>query len=85
MGLFLSSGCFGLRSLRSGVLRLDALQRYAEFLDNVQAYAYFPYAVAKGIDDFRGGEISFRFKPVAGRIDQGAGILFNLKPNGDYR
>jgi hypothetical protein len=41
-------------------------------------------AVAQGIDDFRGGEISFRFKPVAGRIDQGAGILFNLKPNGDY-
>jgi len=59
-------------------------ERYAEFLDNVQAYAYFPYAVAQGIDDFRGGEISFRFKPVAGRIDQGAGILFNLKPNGDY-
>jgi hypothetical protein len=50
----------------------------------VQAYAYFPYAVAHGIDDFRGGEISFRFKPVAGRIDQGAGILFNLMPNGDY-
>jgi hypothetical protein len=23
-------------------------ERYAEFLDNVQAYAYFPYAVAKG-------------------------------------
>ena len=59
-------------------------ERYAEFLDNVQAYAYFPYAVAQGIDDFRGGEISLRFKPVAGRIDQGAGILFNLKPNGDY-
>jgi hypothetical protein len=59
-------------------------ERYAEFLDNVQAYAYFPYAVAQGIDDFRGGEISFRFKPVDGRIDQGAGILFNLKPNGDY-
>jgi hypothetical protein len=59
-------------------------ERYAEFLDNVQAYAYFPYAVAQGIDDFRSGEISFRFKPVAGRIDQGAGILFNLKPNGDY-
>src|ERR1700730_11119720 len=36
-------------------------ERYAEFLDNVQAYAYFPYAVAQGIDDFRGGEISFRF------------------------
>ena len=60
------------------------MPRATEFLDNVQAYAYFPYAVAQGIDDFRSGEISFRFKPVAGRIDQGAGILFNLKPNGDY-
>jgi hypothetical protein len=58
--------------------------RYAEFLDNVQSFAYYPYAVAKDIGDFRDGEISMRFKPLAGRIDQGAGILFNLKTNGDY-
>src|SRR4029077_10284473 len=58
--------------------------RYAEFLDNVKSFAYYPYAVAKDIDDFRDGEISMRFKPLAGRIDQGAGILFNLKPTGDY-
>jgi len=58
--------------------------RYAEFLDNVQSFAYFPYAVAKDIDDFREGEISMRFKPLAGRIDQGAGILFSLRTNGDY-
>jgi hypothetical protein len=58
--------------------------RYAEFLDRVQAYAYFPYAVANGIPDFRNGEISVRFEGLSGRIDQGAGILFNLKPNGDY-
>jgi hypothetical protein len=25
-----------------------------------------------------------RFKTIAGKIDQGAGILFNLKRNGDY-
>jgi hypothetical protein len=58
--------------------------RYAEFLDRVQAYAYFPYTVAKDVDDFRDGEISVRFEGISGRIDQGAGILFNLKPNGDY-
>src|SRR5262245_25662140 len=58
--------------------------RYAEFLDRVQAYAYFPYAVVKEIGDFRAGEISVRFEGISGRIDQGAGILFNLKPNGDY-
>src|SRR5215216_2119916 len=34
--------------------------------------------------DFRNGEISVRFEGLSGRIDQGAGILFNLKPNGDY-
>ena len=59
-------------------------ERYAEFLDRVQAYAYFPYAVAKDIADFGNGDISVRFEGISGRIDQGAGILFNLKPNGDY-
>jgi hypothetical protein len=59
-------------------------ERYGEFLDNVKAFAYFPYAVATGIEDFRQGEISLRFKPLSGRIDQGAGKLFNLTPNGDY-
>ena len=59
-------------------------ERYAEFLDRVQAYAYFPYTVAKDVPDFHDGEISVRFEGISGRIDQGAGILFNLKPNGDY-
>jgi hypothetical protein len=59
-------------------------ERYAEFLDRVQAYAYFPYAVFKDVADFRNGEIIVRFEGLSGRIDQGAGILFNLKPNGDY-
>jgi hypothetical protein len=59
-------------------------ERYAEFLDNVQAFAYFPYAVANDVTDFHEGEIAVRFKGVSGRVDQGAGILFDLKPNGDY-
>jgi hypothetical protein len=59
-------------------------ERYAEFLDRVQAYAYYPYSVAKDVEDFRGGEITVRFEGLSGRIDQGAGILFNLQPNGDY-
>src|SRR5215208_8477911 len=59
-------------------------ERYAEFLDRVQAFAYFPYVVATEVADFRNGEISVRFEGISGRIDQGAGILFNLKPNGDY-
>src|SRR6266581_8831419 len=59
-------------------------ERYAEFLDRVQAYAYFPYAVVKDVDDFKNGDITVRFEGISGRIDQGAGILFNLKTNGDY-
>lgn len=58
--------------------------RHEEFIDNVKAFAYFPYAVAQGVDDFRDGEISMRFQIVEGTLDQCAGILFNLKPNGDY-
>jgi len=58
--------------------------RHEEFLDNVKAFAYFPYAVAKDIDDFHDGEISIRFKMIAGQLDRCEGILFNLKPNGDY-
>jgi hypothetical protein len=58
--------------------------RYAEFLDSVQTYPDYPYAVARDVDKFTNGEISVRFKGLSGRIDQGAGILFNLKPNGDY-
>src|SRR5258705_12816499 len=59
-------------------------ERYAEFLDRVQAYAYYPYTVAKDVEDFRAGEITVRFEGLSGRIDQGAGILVHLKPNIDY-
>ena len=58
--------------------------RNEEFIDNVKAWAYFPYAVAQEIPDFQDGVISMRFKIVAGQLDECAGILFNLKPNGDY-
>src|SRR5881409_801981 len=31
-------------------------ERYAEFLDRVQAYAYYPYTVAQDVQDFRNGD-----------------------------
>jgi hypothetical protein len=64
--------------------RLIYGSRHEEFIDNVKAFAYFPYAVAQGIDDFSGGDIGMRFQLLDGQLDQCAGILFNLKPNGDY-
>ena len=58
--------------------------KHEDFLDGVKAFAYFPITIAKGVDDFREGEISVRFKLVDGQMDQCAGILFDVKPNGDY-
>ena len=58
--------------------------KHEEFIDNVKAFAYFPYAIAQGVDDFKNGEISMRFQIVEGNLDSCAGILFNVKPNGDY-
>ena len=58
--------------------------RHEEFLDNVKAFAYYPYAVASAFENFQDGEISMRFRLLEGLLDQCAGILFNLKPNGDY-
>ena len=59
-------------------------RKHEDFIDNVKAFAYFPYAIAQGVDDFRNGEISMRFQMVDGALDSCAGILFNVKPNGDY-
>src|SRR5258708_9614078 len=43
-------------------------ERYAEFLDRVQAYAYYPYVVAKDVENFKNGEITVRFECLSGRI-----------------
>ena len=58
--------------------------RHEEFIDNVKAFAYFPIAVAKDVENFENGEISVRFQMIGGTLDRCAGIMFNLKPNGDY-
>jgi hypothetical protein len=54
------------------------------FLDNVKAFAYFPYALAQGVEDFHEGELRVRFQVGGGDLDQCAGLVFNVKPNGDY-
>ncbi len=58
--------------------------RYAEFLDNLEAYKYFPLTICKKIKNFKNGSIRVKFKGISGRIDQAAGIAFNIKQNGDY-
>ena len=59
-------------------------ERYAEFLDNLEAYKYFPLSIYKGTRNFTNGTIAVSFKTISGRIDQAAGIAFDIQPNGDY-
>lgn len=58
--------------------------RNEEFIESIKAFAYYPIAVYKGLDNFENGEISVRFQMLGGTLDRCAGILFNVKPNGDY-
>jgi hypothetical protein len=55
-----------------------------ELMDNAKQFAYFPVAVLRGFDNFSDGTISMKFKTVAGDSDRCSGILFNVKPNGDW-
>jgi hypothetical protein len=58
--------------------------RNEEFIESIKAFAYYPIAVYKGLDNFENGEISVRFQMIGGTLDRCAGILFDVKPNGDY-
>jgi hypothetical protein len=58
--------------------------RYAEFLDGVKAFAFFPFAVYTGDPPPPEVRISVRFYPEAGKIDQAAGIAFGMTPDGSY-
>ncbi len=55
-----------------------------ELMDNAKMFAYFPVAVLKGVDNFSDGTITVKFKTIAGEADRASGILFNVKPNGDW-
>ncbi len=55
-----------------------------ELMDNAKQFAYYPVAVLKGVDQFSNGTISMKFKTVGGEADRCSGILFNVKPNGDW-
>jgi hypothetical protein len=55
-----------------------------ELMDNAKQFAYYPVAVLKGVDNFSTGTISMKFKTVSGDSDRCSGILFNVKPNGDW-
>jgi len=55
-----------------------------ELMDNAKQFAYYPVAVLKGVDNFTKGTITLKFKTISGDADRASGILFNVKPNGDW-
>lgn len=55
-----------------------------ELMDNAKQFAYYPVAVLRSVDTFSNGTISLKFKTIAGEADRCSGILFNVKPNGDW-
>jgi hypothetical protein len=55
-----------------------------ELMDNAKQFAYYPVAVLKSVSNFSNGTISVKFKTIAGDSDRASGILFNVKPNGDW-
>jgi hypothetical protein len=55
-----------------------------ELMDNAKQFAYYPVAVLKSVDSFSNGTIAVKFKTISGDADRASGILFNVKPNGDW-
>lgn len=55
-----------------------------ELMDNAKQLAYYPVAVLRGVDNFSTGAITLKFKTISGDSDRASGILFNVKPNGDW-
>ena len=55
-----------------------------ELMDNAKQFAYYPVAVLRDVTSFSNGTISVKFKTIAGDADRASGILFNVKPNGDW-
>ena len=53
-------------------------------MDNAKQFAYYPVAIARDVTEFANGTISVKFKTMAGDLDRCSGILFNVKPNGDW-
>lgn len=58
-------------------------RKYQRFLDNVEAYFYFPLAVAKN-SDMGDGRLSVMVRPVSGAIDQAGGLAFAIRTAGTY-
>lgn len=58
-------------------------KRYQEFLDNIEAYCYFPLIIARD-SAMTDGRAEVSVKPVAGVIDQAGGLAFCIRDWANY-
>jgi pyruvate,water dikinase len=75
-GFALSSGIAGVAGKFIGA-------SVQEFLDNIEAYYYFPLAIAKN-SDMGDGVIRAEIKATGGHIDRAGGIAFGIRNAGNY-
>lgn len=75
-GRVISSGIAGMVGKMIG-------EKYQEFLDNIEAYYYFPVAILKD-SEMADGTISVNIKPASGSIDRAGGIAFGIKNIDNY-
>lgn len=54
------------------------------FIANASAPGAFPFAVATDVDAFSAGTLRAQFNMIGGKSDQIAGLLFGLRPSGEY-
>jgi len=84
--IYLQDGSKWKSRLSSGLHHLVgemAGAKYQEFLDNIEAYYYFPIAIVKD-SIVSAAAIRVRVKPAAGSIDRAGGIAFGIKNMGNY-
>ncbi len=73
----------GIASGLSGLVGKVVGNAYRDFLDTIEAYYYFPFAVAKGIE-LSHGTVHVKIKPLAGNIDRAGGIAVAIKNIDNY-
>jgi pyruvate,water dikinase len=82
----LQDGSRFVSSLSVGVTQTMARfmgKRYQEFLDNIEAYCYFPLIIAKE-SSMGDGSAEVWIRPLAGVIDQAGGLAFAIRDWANY-
>lgn len=78
-----SKAGFSISSGVAGVMGKLVGQALQDFLDNIEAYYYFPLAVAKD-SEITDGIVSVRVQPISGHIDRAGGIVFGMQNVSNY-